>query len=256
VADGWYTLFALTSRVNLSSQFAMLRFGTALLAAFALAASACHDPVSEQVVGAPPAPSAAKTGSANPQLRFQFEPTFVPFGGTAALESAIQADSPTSPYDNNVCGVFAVVNLTTTDGLLDPDGNYAGRSACGPRFLRMTVKFSGGTSIGVSDGAYITIGGLGAVDSTSRGRVGFQLSTAAISATGCNYVRYGYPGDIAGSDPALITRIGTTDAGKPIWEVESTGAHQPVCWPRSGSTRTLLAPMPFKIRIEELTPGQ
>ena len=103
----------------------------------------------------------------------------------------------------------------------------------------------------VNDGAYITIGGLGGVITSSKARVGFQLSSAAISTTGCNYLRYGYPGDIPGSDSALVTLVDST-ATKRKWEVESQGNHRPVCWPRSGSTKILLAPMPFKILIEEL----
>src|SRR5688500_2449672 len=183
--------------------------GTALLATFTLAAAACHDPASERVLGIPAAASAARAGSSNPQLQFQFESEFVPTDGSAPVAFAITADGLASFYTNNVCGVFAIVNLATTDGLLDPDANYSSRSGCGPRFIRVTVKFQGDSTKTVNDGAYITVGGLGRVTTTSLARVGFQLSSAAISTTGCSYVRYGYPGDIAGTDSARTTLVGT-----------------------------------------------
>ena len=230
----------------------MPRHTNAVLVATTLLGLACSAPDPERAVGILPPASASKAGPSNPQLRFQLVSSFLPNGGTEAVAAAITADN-TSDYVNNVCGVLAVINLATTDGLFDPDANYSSRLGnCGPRYVRMAVAFAGST-VTVNDGAYITIGGLGAVTATGTGRLGFQLSAAAISATGCDFVRYGYPGDPVGTAPARIT-VTAIAQNKRTWEVESTGGHRPVCWTRAGKNyqKTLLEPMPFKITITEL----
>ena len=214
----------------------------------ALASLGCHDPAApEKLLRFPSTASAAKPGASNPQLRFTLADEFVPIGEGGSRTAAVTADDTTF-YTNNICGVFAVVNLATTDAIMDPDGNYTRSSGCGPRFIRLRLS----PTLSVSDGAYITIGGLGAGPASDTGRVGFQLSSAAISATGCSFIRYGYPGDPPGTDAARITLVST--GAKRIWEVESKGGHQPICWRRNGGSydKNLLAPMPFKFRVEEL----
>jgi hypothetical protein len=171
--------------------------------------------------------------------------------------AAISNDLAVQEYVDGTCGVWGTLNTQTTsrDALLDPDKNYkSNMGGCGPRFLRIEVRYADGRIASVNDGSYVTIGSVGVTaPGTARlQRAGFQLSRAGDQATGCAYVRYGYPGDLEGSDQVLITN--TSDLAAPAgtwsWTVESTGAHRPVCWNTSGQ-KTLLAPMPFKLFISE-----
>jgi hypothetical protein len=230
----------------------------ALLLAVALTV-ACAPDAAVSPPSADPAPQFARQPSTPaPQLDYHLIESFVDVAG-ATQSSAITnaAGAPVEPYAyvNGVCGVWGTLNTQTTskDALLDPDKNYTSTlGSCGPRHFTLEVRYANGSAVRVNDGSYVTVGSVGSTPSgtAQSQRVGFQLTRAGDQATGCAYVRYGYPGDLAGSDPALVTNTSPVGSAKNTWTVESTGTHQPVCWKTSGE-RVLLAPMPFKLTIRE-----
>ena len=209
----------------------------AVSAACAPDRSVAPDIAAGEVVVAPP--SFARPGASNPTLSFTV--------ATDTGSSGVFGDGG-DDYANGACGVFAVINLSTSNALLDPDRDYRSNTGCSRRLFRLVLP----DRPPVLDGSYVTIGATystpDSVDfadippgQTYDQRIGFMTTRAT---TGCDRIYFGYDPDDE-THPVKVTRTSDT-----TWLLESQPGGQAKCVTSGkGGTLTSVWTSPMAVRL-------